>query len=328
MFSRAPSATLRRRPALDTWSKDPGLGVKARTDISVRVSDVGPEVGKVTVYVPAGYGLDLTAPPGTKEGHAYFLTGSDIGVADLTAVDPAAYDGTPEAEACAPGSHAGVWAMPLDFLISSERAVVPVYVDPTSGAETALGAYKLQTCLPLAIIPSPGGWPIGSRLRDLTFAFTRFTNPATAGVYTWRAFVSYADPSGNPDMSTTYELRSDMPLPAKLTLKGRLDRRHGRGLLTGRLTTRMSPTAGLRISLFRVDRRGARTHLATTRTAPDGWYRFVRSIAKTSAYLTEVSGITNCTGNSSAPHGCVDETRGAIDSSPARVAVHHRRPLN
>ena len=86
-FSHSASATLRRRPELDTWSGDPRLGVGARTDISVHVSDVGPEVGKVTLYVPAGYALDPTAPPGTREGHVFLLTGSDIGVGDLTAVD-------------------------------------------------------------------------------------------------------------------------------------------------------------------------------------------------------------------------------------------------
>jgi hypothetical protein len=320
-FSRTVSTTLRRRPELDTRSRDPRPGVSAKTEISVHVSDTGPEVGKVTLYVPAGYGLDPAAPPGTKEGHVYLLTGSDIGVGDLTAVDPAAYDATTEAQACAPGMHAGVWVMPLDFLISSARTAVPVYVDPTAGAETALGAYKLQTCLPLAIIPSPGGWPIGSRLRDLTFDFSRFTNPGAAGVYTWRAFVSKPDLSGDPDSSTTYELRSDMPLPAKLTLRGRFDRRHGRAVLSGRLTTQTLPTDGLRIALFRVGRSGSLMHVATTRTSTNGSYHFVRSIARTAVYTTEASGIRNCTSYSTAPRGCVDETHGAIDSSHTRIVV-------
>jgi len=286
---------------------------------------MGPEVGKITVYVPAGYGLDPTASPGTREGHAYFLTGSDIGVGDLTAVDPAAYDSTPEAQACAPGSHAGVWAMPLDFLISSERAVVPVYVDPTSGAETALGAFKLQTCLPLAIIPSPGGWPIGMRLRDLTFEFTRFTNPGAAGVYTWRAFASYPDPRGDPDLSTTYEVRSDMSLPAQLTLAARFNREHGRAVLRGRLTTQTLPTDGIRIALYRVTRQGTRWRVATTRTSTNGTYHFARTVGRTSTYVTEASGIGSCDGRSAAPHGCIDETRSAVDSSTTRIVVPSRR---
>ena len=215
--------------------------------------------------------------------------------------------------------------MPLDFLISSARTAVPVYVDRTTGAETALGAYKLQTCLPLAIIPSPGGWPIGSRLRDLTFEFTRFTNPDAAGVYVWQAFVSKPDASGDPDLSTAYELRCAMPLPATLTLTGRFDRKHGRAVLSGRLTTQTSPTYGLRVALYRVGRHGSRMHVATTRTSTNGSYHFVRSIAKTSTYATEASGIGDCAGDSTAPRGCVDETRGAIDSSDSRIVVRVRR---
>jgi hypothetical protein len=323
--SRTSSATLRRRPALDTWSKDPRLGVRARTDISVHVSDMGPEVGKVTLYVPAGYGFDLAAPPGVKGGHVFLLTGSDIGVGDLTAVDPAAYDHTSEAQACAPGAHAAVWVMPLDFLISSARTAVPVYIDPTTGAETALGAYKLETCLPLAIIPSPGGWPIGSRLRELTFEFTRLTNPTAAGIYTWRAFASYPDPSGDPDLSTTYELRSDMSLPAQLTLAARFNRDHGRAILRGRLTTQTLPTEGIRIALYRVTRQGTRWRVATTRTSPNGTYHFARTVARTSTYITEASGIGSCGGRSAAPRGCIDETRGAVDSPATRIVVPSRQ---
>ena len=319
---------VRRRPELDTWSADPRLGVNARTNVSVHVSDAGPEIGEVTLYVPAGYGFDPTVPPGTKEGRVYMLTGSDIGVGQLTAVDPASYDDTPEAQVCAPGAHAAVWAMPLDFLISSQRAVVPVYLDPTTGAETALGAYKLQTCLPLAIIPSPGGWPIGMRLRNLTFEFTRFTNPDTAATYVWRAFVSEPDGSGDPDLSTTQEVRSDMALAADLTLTGRFDRKHSRVVLSGRLTTQTLPTGGIRVALFRVGPHGARRHVATTQTSANGSYHFVRSMAETSTYVTEASGIGDCTGRSTAPRGCVDETRGAIDSSKNRVVARVGRTLS
>jgi hypothetical protein len=260
-----------------------------------------------------------------KEGQVFLLTGSDIGVGDLTAVDPAAYDRTSEAQACAPGAHAAVWVMPLDFLISSARTAVPVYVDPTTGAETALGAYKLETCLPLAIIPSPGGWPIGSRLRELTFEFTRLTNPSAAGIYTWRAFASYPDPSGDPDSSTTYELRSDISLPARLTLAARFDREHGRAILRGRLTTQTLPTDGIRIALYRVTRQGTRSRIATTRTSPNGTYHFARTVTKTSTYLTEASGIGSCGARSAAPRGCIDETRGAVDSPATRIVVPSRQ---
>lgn len=322
--SSRPAATL-RRPKLVAWSQSGRPGVGASTEIRLGAPAAGAEVGKVTIYIPAGYRLDLTAPPGTIEGHVVLLTGSDVAVGDVVAEDPAAYADVPQAQACAPGPHAAVWAMALDFLISPMRAVVPVYLDPTTGSETALGAYKLQTCLPLTLIPSPGGWPMGSRLSEFTLDFARITNPAADGVYVWRAFVSNADESGNPDSATTYEVRSDVALPANLTLTGRVDREDGRAFLNGRYTAQTLPTGGISIALYRVTRTGTGMHVATTRTSADGSYHFVRRSAETATYRTEVSRVGDCVDPSTAPRGCVDETRGAVDSPDTRVVVPSRR---
>lgn len=324
IVSTRPAGAL-REPKLVTWSQSPGLGVDAETEVRLRAPATGGEVGKVTIYVPAGYRLDLTAPPGTIEGRVLLLTGFDAAVGELEVVDPAAYADVPQSQGCAPGPHAAVWAMPLDFLISSMRAVVPIYLDRTTGAEEAFGAYKLQICLPLALIPSPGGWPMGSRLSELTLDFARIANPAVVGIYVWRAFVSNPDESGNPDSSTTYELRSDVPLSANLTLTGRFDRKADRALLNGRYTTETLPTGGIPIALYRVTHTGTRVHVATTRTSTDGSYHFARQLAKTSTYRTEVSWVGGCAGDSAAPRGCVDESRGAIDSSDARILVPSRQ---
>lgn len=318
------AAATPRRPTLVTWSQSGRLGVRANTDVRLGVPATGAEVEKVTLYVPAGYRLDLTAPPGTIEGQNVLLTGSDVAVGYLVAEDPGAYADVPQAQACAPGPHAAVWAMSLDFLISSARTVVPLYVDPTTGRETALGAYKIQTCLPLALIPSPGGWPMGSRLSELTLDFARIANPAAAGVYVWRAFVSNPDESGNPDSATTYELRSDVPLAANLSLTGRFDRKGRRALLNGRYTARTLPTGGIPVALYRVTRTGTGMRVATTQTAADGSYHFVRRIGRTATYRAEVSEVGDCAGGSAAPRGCVDETRGAIDSSNTRIVVFPR----
>jgi hypothetical protein len=177
------------RPELDMFSAKPRLGLKAPTEIGIRIPATAAEVGKWTLYVPAGYGFDIGAAPGTPEGHVVMQTASDIGLGDLRAADPAKYVDSPQAQACAPGPHAAVWTMKFDAL-SSEIPTVPIYIDPTSGADTALGAYELQACLPLAQLASPGGTPLGSRLRTLAVEFTRLTNPTATALYVWRAFVS------------------------------------------------------------------------------------------------------------------------------------------
>jgi hypothetical protein len=322
---RSPSVSVHAaaaaRPELDLFSTSPQLGAKATTDVGIQIPATAAEAEKVTLFIPAGYGFDIAAPPGTSEGQVAMQTASDFGFGELKAADPAAYVNTAAAQACAPGSHAAVWTMHFDAgLFASKPATVPIYIDPTSGAETALGAYKLQACLPLAEVVSSGGSPLGSKVRSLAVEFTSLTNPTSTSLYVWRAFVSNPDTNGNPDPSTTYELRSDMPLPAKLSLTGRLDRKHHRALLSGRLTTPALPVAGVPVALFRVTGLGW-WYEAGTRTATNGSYRFIRSIRKTTTFGVAASGIEDCNASSTAPRGCASETLAEIDSPSLRIVV-------
>jgi hypothetical protein len=318
-------AAVAHQPELDVWAADPRLGTKGPTEAAFNIPESEPELGKMTLYVPAGYGFGLTARPGTVQGHVFLETEDDFALGDLKAVDPAAYVNQPQAQACAPGPHAAVWTMKFEFFLSEDTVIVPIFIDPTSGDEAALGAYKLQACLPLADIQSPGGAPFGSKVRHLGLEFTRLANPTAAANYVWRAFVSNPDVSGNPDPATAYELRADMPLPSKLTLTGKYDSAHRRAVLTGRLTTKVSAVSKIPVTLYRRVRGGLWKAVASLRTSANGSYRFAVSNRKTSVYSTEIWSIGNCSGDSTAPGGCVSETRGAIDSPNVRVAVRRHR---
>jgi hypothetical protein len=309
------------QPELDTWSANPGLGATSTTGVAMRIPATAAEAGKVTLYLPAGYGLNPSAVPGTREGQVLMVTASDLSLGHLEAVDPTAYVNTAQAQACAPGGHTAVWIMNFqDGLFSSQTGKIPIYIDATNGDETALGAYKLQTCLPLARISSPGGWPLGARMRGLVLLLKHVANPAAASNYVWRAFVSNPDANGNPDPSTTYELRSDMPLPTKLSLTKRPTRKH-RVVLSGRLTTPAASVGGVSVTLWRD---GTFKPVASTRTTANGSYRFSRPIARTGTYQAEIGGSGACDGASAAPMGCVNETRAAIDSPSVRIVVRSR----
>ena len=315
-----------QRPELDTWSAKPSLGARAMKQVVLSIPASSAEAGKVTFYVPSGYTLDPSGPPGTREGFAFMATGSDFAFGDLQAVNPAAYVNSPAAQACAPGAHTGVWIMNFtESFFSAQSATIPIYVDRTSGDEAALGAYKLQACLPLAAVASPGGPPIGTQLRGLELEFTRITNPTSAANYVWRAFVSNPDASGNADPATTYELRSDMPLPAKLSLTKRFVGEHQRAVLSGRLTTSAAPTGGVTVTLYRRRSLFGWKSVASTQTRADGSYRFARPVAKSGTYGTEIGAVGDCVGVSSAPNGCLSETRGAIDSPNVRVVLRRVR---
>jgi hypothetical protein len=320
----AQAAAAPQKPELEAWTAKPSLGAASPTELALSFPSTGPEAGKATVYMPAGYTLNLAAQPGTVEGHVLLATASELALGNLKVVNPANYDNSPAAQACAPGGHVAVWIMNFKAgIFSSQTMTIPIYIDPTSGDETALGAYKLQACLPLANVASPGGWPIGSRLQVVAVEFNHMSNPTTAADYVWRAFISNPDVNGNPDPTTTYELRSDLPLPAKLTVSARYVGKHRRSVLSGRLTTPSAPVGGVTVTLYNLSGLFPRP-VASTQTQSDGTYRFA-PIARTGWYGTEATSLGDCSAASTAPNGCVDETLAAIDSPSIRVVIHKHR---
>jgi hypothetical protein len=320
--STAPSAI--SQPELMTWWPRSRVGVSTRTQIGLAVPKVAREVEKVTIYVPTGYALDPGASPGTGEGHVFFGADSDSGDGALKAVDPQLYENSPQAQACAPGQHQGVWVASLEF--GAGTWTIPFYVDPTSGPETALGDYELQACLPLAHLSSPGGTPLGSSMRYLVIAFTGLTAPASSQLTIWHAYLSNPDGTGTPDPTTTYELRTDQPLPASLGLTARLNRRHHRAQLSGQLTASSISVAGVPVTLYRVCSCGGLERVARTNTLLNGTFRFSRPLRRTTRYEVEAGGSTGaCRDASTAPMGCVDETLEFINSPRVRVVLPRRR---
>lgn len=149
-------------------------------------------------------------------------------------------------------------------------------------------------------------------------------NPNSKAVYAWRAFVSNPDAHGNPDPSTTYELRSDLPLPAKLTLTARADPNHHRAALDGRLTTYTLPVARVPIALYRRPSCGCWRYLTGRKRRRTAHTASSFRSGRPRRYSAEAWEIGACSGDSTAPKGCIDETRAVIDSPTIRIVVRRR----
>src|SRR5919197_5577449 len=151
---------------------------QAANSLTVRVSktDADPQPAKITIYIPTGYTLNTSQAPGTvigtTEGEvvANQLGGIPVPLSgDVVVDDPAKH----LTDACAPGMHQAVWVLRLSVL--NQTIPVPVYIDATAGAETALGVAKGQLCL------SRGDKPTGTPLHFATFTVNGIlTPPATA----------------------------------------------------------------------------------------------------------------------------------------------------
>jgi hypothetical protein len=269
------------------------------------------EMAKLVVYIPAGYGVDLTRPAGATIGQflAADVTGAGA-IGDITAGDPAAYS----TNTCAPGAHQAVWV--LDVGNASQLPPIPVLVDPTTGTDTQLGAFKAQACLPSSATGT-------MRVRLLALDLAIFTNPAATGAYGWRAFVTpYA--GGSPNDGATFELRATVPLPIQLTLQGRYNRRSKRAILTGRLTTPAYDVSGVPIDLY-TQVSGRFRYTTYRRTSSSGRYTFTRRIKKTTRFGAVTDSYDDCAAGSVAPAGCLNDTLAIVSSRSVKVVVPRKR---
>src|SRR5438105_7625860 len=163
---------------VDAFDTTPGAAAETDVDLSLPASGIS----TVTEYLPVGYTLALARPPGTAIGEATIFSAGrrDPEAAALFTADPASFPADP----CAPGIHAAVWTASLD------TSPLTIFVDATSGDESPLGPYKLVYCL-----------PADRRVVDVDLDLrVVLANPATAGVATWRAFVT-------PTRAAAFEVR-------------------------------------------------------------------------------------------------------------------------
>lgn len=250
---------------------------------------------RLAFYVPQGYVLPLSASPGTAVGvaAAEVLTDSspsfpDFALGDLTVGSPAL--GTDAiAQACSPGSHAAVWVTPLKF--GQQVLQTRVYVDPTSGSDATLGAFRLVTCLPSPFVPvAQSGAPLGTQFASFSLDFSVASRPA-AGSYTWRLLATpYLYGTTTPDESSTFEARARVLEPHVLTLKASYQASTGTLIVSGRLLAGGQPRAGIQVNID-VDKRDPVWivfNFWTVRTRADGTYSFRRgSLRRSDRRLSE-----------------------------------------
>ncbi|MDX6477859.1 MAG: hypothetical protein QOG29_446 [Gaiellaceae bacterium] len=293
-------------------------------------TQAGPQ--KVVVYVPGGYGLDLAAPPGTTIGTAGAGATTSAGAVTLRGnivVDsPTRYAADPAAIACAGSSpHSTVWL--LQLAAGATSLTVPVFVDIATGTDGGLGVFKLQMCFPASDVPQAlGGAPSGLRLGDVFLEPTKgLTNPPSLGAYVWRAFITpYTPGTTTPNPAGTTEVRSIIPLPQVLTLKGRYEKSTKSFVLSGVLSLAGDTLAGVDVAIYGSTKSAVSTfkRLTAVKTKTKGVYSHRRKAAKTMYFGSLVdeyfTGARCDTGPSTAPAGCVQENV-SIETFSNLVAV-------
>ena len=207
------------------------LSVKqSTTSLTIKVSQAQTDAqpARISIYVPTGYTINASATPGSKIGSTsgtVFSRDASIPLplsGDVIAVPP-----TTNAPGCDPATHIAVWNLALS--VAGQSINIPVHVDQLSGAEAALGSYKLVVCLAPDDVPvgTPGRSTNGARLLDATFTVDNvFTVPAGQSI--WKAITTpYVAGVGAPNVAGTVETRAfvangAVTLAKKVNAKARL----------------------------------------------------------------------------------------------------------
>src|SRR5712691_939195 len=227
------------------------LSIKqSTTSLTIKVSQAQSDAqpARVSIYVPSGYSINASAAPGTKIGTTTGTVFSrDANIPLPLAGDVVAVAPTTNAPGCDPATHIAVWNLALS--VAGQTINLPVHVDQTAGAETALGAYKLVVCLAPDDVPvgTPGRSPNGARLLDATFTVDNiFTVPAGQSI--WKT-ITTPWAGGVPNAAGTVETRAfvangTVTLAKKVNAPKRLVK------FSGKVTQAGTAISGAKISLL------------------------------------------------------------------------------
>jgi hypothetical protein len=305
--------------------------------IEMTMLESAPAPARVTIYVPAGFRLDTSAAPGTHLGELFVEalspTDDEYALGTIAARDPAA---SPAVQACVPGAHAAAWVASFSVGAPSREVEIFFAVDPTTGSETALGAFRLVACLPARYVPpDQGGDPSQLQLLDLDLALSeRVIASPSKGDYTWRLLVTpYVAGTATVAEGATFEARARMLLPHVMTEHLRYERKTKTVLVTGRVMLRGKPERGLVITVAGgAPKAEALEFFGRARTRADGTYSFRKRIAqlrRPRKLRVHLFGDLNrggaCVDPSVAPAGCLDQSYSPPRSTFADLIVPKKR---
>jgi hypothetical protein len=283
----------------------PGVAIT----VAQRVTD--DPTAKITIYAPTGYTANLGQPAGTTIGvvtarvQAADLGGSVIPLGGPVTTDaPAKY--TTSAARCTPGQpvHQAVWL--LNASVAGQTIQIPVYVDHTSGPETAIGSVKIQVCLAPPDLPqgTPGRAAFGAKLVSAIFSVDHvFQNPSSGlANYVWRSlFTPYTPNTGRPNAAGTQEAQAVVPISYNLGLKRAKPKKRRTIRVTGRITAAGKAVSGTRLRVYLLRKNRLFFNGYTSKTNRKGRFSFSRkSSTKTRTFVVIRGGPVVSTGSDTA----------------------------
>ncbi len=303
------------------------------TTIHVAIPQATDPIARIAIYVPAGYSANLGATAGTTIGQVSASAfAHDQGLVlplsgAVVADNPAAH--TADATACVGGAAAAVWN--LNLSVAGQSVQVPLYVNPTTGAETALGSYRLVICLPPPDVPvgTPGRAVFGVQVLDAVFTVNGiFTTPGSAGTQGWQAlFTPYNPGQGTVNAAGTFEAQALVGLPVVAKAKA-VSVKHKTYKVTGVVTAGGTGAAGVSVKLYRGTSSGKLAAAGSATTGTGGTFSFSGKLGRKPLFFqVQAKAAERATACVSplpatiAPAGCAGATLSGWNATSATVKV-------
>jgi hypothetical protein len=321
-------------PSLTVEQSSYKLGAPFTADLFIVASENDDPSAKLTIFSPAGYGVNLGKPPGTRVGTAVALAkvarlgGAAVPLAGPVVVGNPADPAIMATSTKCTGVATNQAVLVLNLAISGQPPIpFPVFVNKVGPLTT------FQVCVPHPDVSPTNSAGARILLLDATISGV-FTNAAASNPngYEWSTlFTPYNPTTKVPNPAGTIEWRTYVGLPQKLTLT-KVKAKKG-FKLTGRISIAGLNPAGVRLNLYAGKKprpaptatslqRGKRI-ARTGRLPASGKYSFTRRPVKfTTFFQTRLEGWgTDCTGPS--PSGqrfpCLGEDIAAITSNQVKV---------
>jgi hypothetical protein len=331
----ANAALAANTATISVWHTPMVLAGSDSTTIHVSIPQATDAIAAVNIYVPSGYGATLGQASGTTIGNVDATALAHDGGLTLPLSGPVTTDDPAKhaTDQCSPGTNAGVWNMNLS--VAGQTLVVPIYVNPTAGPATALGAYNLRICLPPWDVPvgTPGRAFNGAQLLDAKFTVNKIlTTPTGAGVLKWETlFTPYTPGKGTPNAAGTFEARAFVPIPILLGARVSYVKKKNTWTLSGTATEGGVALSGVTV---KIARGVSATKLAVKSSAKTGasgsWKASGKLAPKKTTYFQASASVgerdytsTGCQSPLTpfAPAGCVSATLSPWSAKSAVVRL-------
>jgi hypothetical protein len=243
---------------------------------------------KIQIYVPTGFGLNAPVggtTVGTASGHALIkdvdATQEQNFSGKITAISPTDPAVAYENSSCDNTTHAAAWSVQITANDTSPVSI-PIFVDKTTGSETAFGQFKLVMCLRSPDLPSsdPNRSLTGTKIDNFLLTLT--------GDYRWRSlWTPYAAGTGNVNTAGTVEAQSIVRVPpgvlslaakkVQQTING-----HVRNFvrLTGKLVVSGEPASGVKLGFSHGATKAKLTAFGSVKTGATGNFLITSRLTK------------------------------------------------